>query len=71
LPLEDARRRVEDCVEHYDNVRLNSARGYITPKDMLAGRLQKIHAERIGRSRRRENSARFFGGRLREERTGR
>jgi putative transposase len=33
-------------VEHYNNVRLNSAIGYITPKDMLAGRLQEIRAER-------------------------
>jgi hypothetical protein len=28
------------------NVRLNSAVGYITPKDMLAGRQHEIHAER-------------------------
>jgi hypothetical protein len=28
------------------NVRLNSAIGYITPKDVLAGRQQEIHAER-------------------------
>ena len=33
-------------VEHYNNVRLNSATGYITPKDMLAGRQREIHAER-------------------------
>jgi len=33
-------------VEHYNNVRLNSAIGYITPKEMLAGRAQEIHAER-------------------------
>src|ERR1700756_5657789 len=33
-------------VEHYNNVRLNSAVGYITPKDMLAGHQQEIHAER-------------------------
>jgi len=31
---------------HYNNVRLNSAVGYIPPKDMLAGRQQEIHAER-------------------------
>ena len=37
---------VEGYVEHYNNVRLNSAVGYITPKDMLAGRQQEIHAER-------------------------
>jgi putative transposase len=33
-------------VEHYNNIRLNSAIGYITPKDMLAGRQQEIHADR-------------------------
>ncbi len=33
-------------VEHYNNVRLNSAIGYITPKDMLAGHQQEIQAER-------------------------
>jgi hypothetical protein len=46
LSLEDARRPVEAYVERYNNVRLNSAIGYITPKDMLAGRRQEIHAER-------------------------
>ena len=33
-------------VKHYNSVRLNSAIGYITPKDMLAGRQAEIHAER-------------------------
>ena len=33
-------------VDHYNNVRLNGATGYITPKDMLAGRQQGIHTER-------------------------
>src|SRR5262249_53362827 len=33
-------------VDHYNNVRLNSATGYITTKDMLAGRQEKIHEER-------------------------
>ena len=46
LSLEDARRLVQGYVGHYNNVRLNSAVGYITPKDMLAGRQQEIHAER-------------------------
>jgi len=46
LSLEDARRLVDGYVEHYNNVRLNSATGYITPKDVLAGRQQEIHAER-------------------------
>ena len=35
---------MEGYVEHYNDVRLNSAIGYITP-DMLAGRQQEIHAE--------------------------
>jgi transposase InsO family protein len=46
LSLEDAQRLVEGYVEHYNDVRLNSAIGYIMPKDMLAGRQQEIHAER-------------------------
>ena len=37
---------VEGYVEHYNNIRLHSAVGYITPKDMLAGRQQEIYAER-------------------------
>jgi hypothetical protein len=36
---------VEGYVEHYNNVRLDTAT-YITPKDVLAGRQQDIHAER-------------------------
>jgi transposase InsO family protein len=46
LSLEDARRLAESYVEHYNNVRVNSAVGYITPKDMLAGCQAEIHAER-------------------------
>ena len=44
--LDNARRLVSGYVDHYDTVRLNSATGYITPNDMLAGRQQEIHAER-------------------------
>jgi hypothetical protein len=46
LALDDARRLVQSYVDHYNNVRLNSATGYITPKDMLAGRQQGILANR-------------------------
>jgi putative transposase len=46
LSLDDALRLVEGYVEHYNNIRLNSAIGYITPKDMLAGRQQEIHGGR-------------------------
>jgi hypothetical protein len=45
LSLEDARRLVQGYLEHYKNVRLNSAVGCNTPKDMLARRQQEIHAE--------------------------
>jgi Integrase core domain/CHC2 zinc finger len=46
LSLDDARRIVTDYVEHYNNVRLHSAIGYITPKDKLDGRAQEIHDAR-------------------------
>ena len=39
-------RLVKGYVEHYNNIRLNSAIGYITPKDMLAGHQQEIQAKR-------------------------
>src|SRR6202020_284116 len=45
LSLDDALRLVQAYVEHYNNVRLNSATGYVTPKDVLAGPQQEIHAE--------------------------
>jgi hypothetical protein len=32
--------------DHYNDIRLNSAIGYITPKDMLAGHQQEIQADR-------------------------
>jgi len=37
-----ARRVVERFVEHYNDVRLHSAIGYVTPSDMLAGREREI-----------------------------
>jgi len=46
LCLEDARRIVGEYVEHYNNVRLHSAIGYVAPADKLAGREQEIWAER-------------------------
>jgi putative transposase len=46
LSLDEARRIVSDYVRHYNNTRLHSAIGYLTPKDKLAGRDQEIGAER-------------------------
>jgi putative transposase len=45
LSLEDARRLVKGYIKRYNNVRLNSAIGYITPKDMLAGHPHQIQVE--------------------------
>jgi len=46
LSLDDARRLVTDFVQHYNQVRLHSAIGYVTPQDKLAGRDKQILAER-------------------------
>jgi putative transposase len=40
------RRLVQGYDAHYNNVRLHSAIGYITPKDMLARHRQEIQAVR-------------------------
>jgi transposase InsO family protein len=44
--LEEARRKVSVYVEHYNNTRLHSALGYVTPADKLAGKEQEIYAQR-------------------------
>jgi putative transposase len=46
LSLEETRRIVTDYVVHYNQVRLHSAIGYVTPKDRLEGRHQEIFAQR-------------------------
>ena len=59
LTPEDARRIVGKFVDHYNNVRLHSAIGYITPWDKLQGREKEILAARdrkleAARERRKE-----------------
>lgn len=62
LTLEDARRVIGEFVDHYNNVRLHSALGYLAPKDRLEGRHleiykardQKLEAAREQRRQRRE-----------------
>jgi putative transposase len=44
--LEEARRLVTQFVRHYNEVRLHSAIGYITPSDKLTGLAEVIFAER-------------------------
>lgn len=46
LSLDDARRVTEDFVTRYNEQRLHSAIGYVTPKDKLLGREKEIFAER-------------------------
>src|SRR5499425_3753048 len=67
LSVVDARRLVEGYVDHYNDVRLNSATGYITPKDMLAGRQREIHAERDQKLEKARKQPQVRGSRLREE----
>jgi putative transposase len=37
---------IQQYVDRYNYLRLHSAIGYVTPKDMLAGHQQEIQAER-------------------------
>jgi putative transposase len=46
LSLDDAKRLVTDYVNHYNNERLNSAIGFVAPRDRLEGRHQTIFSER-------------------------
>ena len=59
---EEAQKRIEKYVNHYNHVRLHSAIGYITPADCLAGLSQVIGEERdrkleSARERRQERRA--------------
>lgn len=63
LSLDDARRIVARFVHAYNETRLHSAIGYVTPLDKLHGREAQIFAERdrkleAARQRRHENRAR-------------
>jgi transposase InsO family protein len=46
LSLEDARRLVAGYIAYYNDVRLHSALGYVTPMDKLEGKEKEIFAER-------------------------
>lgn len=46
LSLEEARTYVAEYVEHYNNIRLHSAIGYISPKDKLDGKENTIFEAR-------------------------
>ena len=62
LSLPEARTVVEDFVTHYNEERLHSAIGYLTPRDRLEGKHEKIWAARDrkleeARERRKESRA--------------
>lgn len=62
LSLDDARRIVAEYVAHYNEVRLHSAIGYVTPQDWLGGRQEENFAARKrklweARARRRGGTA--------------
>jgi putative transposase len=44
--LDEAERRIASYVDHYNNARLHSALGYVTPADKLIGLEKEIFAER-------------------------
>ena len=46
LSVDDANRLITQYVQVYNEQRLHSAIGYVTPKDMLEGRREQIQAER-------------------------
>ena len=62
LSLDDARHSVSDYVTHYNEVRLHSAVGYVTPKDKLEGRETEIFAQRdrkLAEARERRRARRY------------
>jgi putative transposase len=44
--FEEARTRLSSYVDHYNNARLHSALGYVTPADKLIGLEKELYAER-------------------------
>jgi hypothetical protein len=60
LSLEDAQQLVTQYVQVYNEQRLHSAIGYVSPQAMLEGRQEQIHAERdrkLDEARRRRRLA--------------
>ena len=61
LSMDDAEQLISQYVEVYNEQRLHSAIGYVTPRAMLEGRQAEIHAARdhklkVARKRREENA---------------
>jgi hypothetical protein len=70
LSLEDARRLVEGYVEHYNNIRLNSATGYSAPKDVLRDVSRRSTQNATASWNPADSSAKAAASKPREERNG-
>jgi transposase InsO family protein len=70
--LDEARRQVSDFVTKYNELRLHSAIGYVTPLDKLLGRDQEIFVQRDQKldEARQRRAVRRQAARLAEQRTG-
>ena len=67
LTPQDARRLVQQYVDHYNKVRLHSAIGFITPRTCSPVARRRFMLSGIASWRRRENSGRFVGRGPRKE----
>ena len=46
IDLDDARKKVAEYIHHYNQSRLHSGIGFITPSDMINGKAERIFKER-------------------------
>lgn len=67
LSLEEARSLVEKYIQHYNEIRLHSAIGYVAPKDCLEGREKKIFAERQEKLQKAREKRKLKTGGLKNE----
>jgi len=67
LSLEDARQTIGDYIGRYNNIRLNSAIGYIAPNDKLEGKEKQIFKERDRKLEAAREQRKFKRQKKREE----
>ena len=67
--LEDAKRLIQQFVDRYNNVRLHSAIGYVTPMDMLRADRSRFTLSKTASWKPPDSNVRV-AGKLREERSG-
>jgi len=62
LTRDEAQRLIQRYVDHDNTVRPHRAIGYVTPRDMLAGRQKEIHAGRDRKLEEAGDSGKFDAG---------